>query len=600
MQKSNLNLGDEKTKNISQYTEDYINHPTKYLHPEGLQYLIEQKRRSHFDIGEDKPFEGESVTQKDYKNPYNNPNYNPNTSQIVRKSNLSLGQEKGDFISTYQKNMTPKRGIKNYKIANPKSDLILGQEDPDYKTKYNIEYYDKSSIPQPNDLYEIKNKMRKDQTILGSDKPELITEHAAEYTKKEIDKNKQPQVNIQRGHQVVIGDQNIDWDTTYRQKYTPKKNDNDPNLKLNMQKSNLNLGDDNTKKITQYTNDYIQHPIRNLNPNLKDFLAERKKSHFDIGENKPFEGESVTQKDYKNPYNNINYFSQGINQNSKIIRRGSFNIGDKNLEGEYETTYQRNMTPKRTVKDYFHKRKQKDFILGENEPDYKTKYNIEYYDKSSIPHPNDLYEIQKRMRKDQTILGSDKPDLITEHAAEYTKKEIIRDKSNPQINTNKEHNDLIGYQNIDWNTTYRQKYTPKKNENDPNLKLNMQKSNILLGDGKFQNKTKYTEDYINYPIKNTPQNLHYITERRKNNFDIGQNNIFEGESVTKKDYSNPYNNPNYIPNQSQIIKKSNFSIGDKNLEGIYETTYQTQMTPKRTIGHYNMIKKIKKILLIVI
>ena len=237
------------------------------------------------------------------------------------------------------------------------------------------------------------------------------------------------------------------------------------------------------------------------------------------------------------------------------------------------------MTPKRTVKDYFHKRKQKDFILGENEPDYKTKYNIEYYDKSSIPQPNDLYEIQKRMRKDQTILGSDKPELITEHTAEYIPKE---------------HQDLIGYQTVDWDTTYRQKYTPKKNENDPNQKLNIQRSNILLGDGKFQNKTKYAEDYINYQIKNTPQNLNYITERRKNNFDIAQNNIFEGESVTKKDYSNPYNNPNYIPNQSQIIKKSNFSIGDKNLEGIYETTYQTQMTPKRTIVNYNMIKKNQK------
>ena len=38
--------------------------------------------------------------------------------------------------------------------------------------------------------------MKKDQTILGSDKPELITEHASEYTKKEIIRDKQPQVNI--------------------------------------------------------------------------------------------------------------------------------------------------------------------------------------------------------------------------------------------------------------------------------------------------------------------------------------------------------------------------------------------------------------------
>ena len=97
-------------------------------------------------------------------------------------------------------------------------------------------------------------------------------------------------------------------------------------------------------------------------------------------------------------------------------------------------------------------------------------------------------KLKIKWEKDQTILGSDKPDLITEYVVEYTKKEIIRDKSNPQINFNKENNYLIGYQNIDWNTIYRQKYTPKKNENTPNLKWNMQKSNILLD--KFQNKKK--------------------------------------------------------------------------------------------------------------
>ena len=113
----------------------------------------------------------------------------------------------------------------------------------------------------PNDLYEIKNKMRKDQTILGSDKPELITEHAAEYTKKEIDRNKIPQVNLQRGHKGLIGIENVDWDTTYRQKYTPKKNENDPNQKLNIQRSNLSLGDDKNKNISQYTEDYINYPI---------------------------------------------------------------------------------------------------------------------------------------------------------------------------------------------------------------------------------------------------------------------------------------------------------------------------------------------------
>ena len=41
MQKSNLSLGDDKNKNISQYTEDYINHP---IYPNINSYLQKKEK----------------------------------------------------------------------------------------------------------------------------------------------------------------------------------------------------------------------------------------------------------------------------------------------------------------------------------------------------------------------------------------------------------------------------------------------------------------------------------------------------------------------------------------------------------------------------
>ena len=136
-------------------------------------------------------------------------------------------------------------GNNHYYVNGQKSNFSLGEGNGDFSTKYNLDYYDKSGSIQRNfEGKDIENRMRKDQTILGSDKPELITEHAAEYTKKEIDRgiyNSRAQSNIQKEHQDLIGSEKNKWDTTYRQKYTPKKNENDPNQKLNIQKSNLSL-----------------------------------------------------------------------------------------------------------------------------------------------------------------------------------------------------------------------------------------------------------------------------------------------------------------------------------------------------------------------
>ena len=161
------------------------------------------------------------------------------------------------------------------------------------------------------------------------------------------------------------------------------------------------------------------------------------------------------------------------------------------------------------------------------------------------------------MRKDQTILGNDNPQLITEHAAEYTKKDIDRGNLKSQIIIPKEHVDLIGNDKLDWDTTHKLTYTPKKGEID-NQKIKIKQSNLKIGDGKFEGVTQYNKDYINHPILNQ----HNIQQFKKGDqFNIGEGGI-EGQSITSQDYKNPYNNPNYNPNNPQIIRKSNLSFGD--------------------------------------
>ena len=569
--KSNLKLGDGKFEGVTQYNKDYINHPMKF--PNNLVHLQKKNKEVQFNIGEG-GIEGQSVTSQDYKNPYNNPNYNPNNPQIIRKSNLSFGDNIGEYVSTYQRNMTPKKGVREYSLGNHKSELILGQSDIDFKTKYNIEYYDKSSIPQSNDLKEIQLKMRKDQTILGNDNPQLITEHAAEYTKKDIDRgNLKSQIIIPKEHVDLIGNDKLDWDTTHKLTYTPKKGEID-NQKIKIKQSNLKIGDGKFEGVTQYNKDYINHPILNQH-NIQQF---KKGDQFNIGEG-GIEGQSVTSQDYKNPYNNPNYNPN----NPQIIRKSNLSFGD-NI-GEYVSTYQRNMTPKKGVREYSLGNHKSELILGQSDIDFKTKYNIEYYDKSSIPQSNDLKEIQLKMRKDQTVLGGEERQFITEHAAEYTMKEADRNLK-PQIK--REHEGLIGYQDLDWNTTYRTTHTPKKGEEDQKLKINMQKSSVEIGKGKFEGQTQYTDDYIKYSSR-YPINLAHLQSdrRRMNQFEIGEGGI-EGESVTKKDYQNPYNNPNYKSQNINYIsqRKSNLNLGDKNLEGEYQTTYQRHMTPKKSISTY--------------
>ena len=109
-------------------------------------------------------------------------------SQNALKTNIKLGDD-GNYPlkSTYMSQISDYGNQQQFYVAGnnryigngQKSNFSLGEGNVDFSTKYNLEYYDKSGSVQRNfEGKDIENKMR-GQTILGSDKPELITEHAA-------------------------------------------------------------------------------------------------------------------------------------------------------------------------------------------------------------------------------------------------------------------------------------------------------------------------------------------------------------------------------------------------------------------------------------
>ena len=73
------------------------------------------------------------------------------------------------------------------------------------------------------------------------------------------------------------------------------------------------------------------------------------------------------------------------------------------------------------------------FILGNFEPNYKTTFSREYYDKNNLFQKDniDFKNIERKLRAQNYELGTDKPDYITETAAKYIKPDMNLNKNGP-------------------------------------------------------------------------------------------------------------------------------------------------------------------------
>ena len=306
--------------------------------------------------------------------------------------------------------------------------------------------------------------------------------------------------------------------------------------------------------MTQYRHDYPPKEIPQSKDNDDGYKL--RQSHFKLG-------------DDKNPY-----LTTSMIQNKDIENCGPCNSSlDENAKNDLRKSH---------------------FNLGNNKPDFETTFRSEYYDKSQmLPKDNvNSQNIEKMLRAHNYEFGDDKPNYLSEAASRYTKPNI-----NPNDNIeNRISNQLLqksnykfGTNNEPWNTTQKRSYTPKYAENDktaPNLK----KTNFILGDDKPDFKSINSQTYKSHPYQFVPVDKNLINDLRSHHYNLGNyNNPLTTQNQI--DFKDPtLDGNNYRPTlDNNLLRKTNWQLGDALPSEIYHTTYNTVHTPKKAEPQKNNV-----------
>lgn len=443
---------------------------------------------------------------------------NYQTSSQAQSANIP---EKG----RYDNRLSPevKRRLQN-------SQFTLGDSKNDFSTDYNLEYYDKSSLnnrSNSNDLLEIRKKLRSDNYIKGQDETNYISENAGKYTKpilnyEEYKKNKM-QTNeytkFLRAGTVDLGSDNVQWNTSNRLQYTPKK------LLNNRYVNNANqLSDKNFPKLKEDRDfkseamySYNKKPLTN-NKISNEFRENLRKNHFDFGDNKYTDINTVNREDYKDPRldKNYNYNSFVLDKNKYRNSQWSLNGGQN--ENYFNTTYLRTMTPKKIIKQEIGNLAalQNNIQIGDgksNPDDYNSVYNENYGNKN----------------------------LNNDYYLNYKDKEMADNIKNYNKNSHIELFEGKG----DFNTTMGQsfKYNANDAKNaynvlDPKFKMNIRGTHYQLGDNsEMEKETSNRRDYIAYP-NNMVERVVSANRRNMENMNFGNSNEnFDAATIYMTDYT---------------------------------------------------------------
>ena len=298
--------------------------------------------------------------------------------------------------------------------------------------------------------------------------------------------------------------------------------------------------------LTQYRHDYPPKEIPKTNDNDDGYKL--RQSHFKLG-------------DDKNPY-----LTTSMIQNKDIENAGPFNSTlDENAKNDLRRSH---------------------FNLGNNKPNFETTFNSEYYDKSKmLPKDNiNSKNIEKMLRAHNYEFGDDKPNYLSEAASRYQKPnlnpdDIIGNKINNQLL--QKSNYKFGTDNEPWNTTQKRSYTPKYADND--LKnIDLEKTNFILGDDKPDFKSINSQTYKSHPYQFVPVDKNLINDLRSHHYKLG--NINDPLiSQSQADFKDPtlFGN-NFNPTlDNNLLRKTNWKLGDALPSEIYNTTYNTVHTPKK-------------------
>ena len=232
------------------------------------------------------------------------------------------------------------------------------------------------------------------------------------------------------------------------------------------------------------------------------------------------------------------------------------------------------------------------FVFGNFDPNYNTTFRSEYYDKSkALPRSySDFQSIERKLRSQNFEFGTDKPDYLSETAAKY----IIPKLDNENNKQNKVSTALLqqshyvfGTSNVNWNTTHRREFTPKKADNQKYTK-DLTRTNFILGDDKPTIKSVNEEVYIRHPLQSNNMDKKLLNDLRSHHFEFGKDDV-PNQHVTQNQLT--YQNPNiYNDNQrfrplldNQLLRQTHWAMGDKSQElpDMYNSAYNRAHTPKK-------------------
>ena len=236
------------------------------------------------------------------------------------------------------------------------------------------------------------------------------------------------------------------------------------------------------------------------------------------------------------------------------------------------------------------------FVLGNFEPNFNTTHRREYYNKSSsLPKSKtDFYNIERKLRSQNFEFGTDKPDYLSETAAKY----IIPPANNENNKQNKistamlqQSHYVFGNSNVPWNTTHRREFTPKKADNERQVK-DLTRTNFILGDDKPTTKSVNEEVFIRHPIQPNLMDKKLLNDLRSHHFEFGKDDV-PNQHVTQNQLT--YQNPNIYGNNrsrplldNQLLRQTHWTMGTKSQElpDMYNSTYNRAHTPKKIDNKY--------------
>ena len=306
---------------------------------------------------------------------------------------------------------------------------------------------------------------------------------------------------------------------------------------------------------------------------------------------------------YRHDYPPKKSDNTGANMDSVTLRYSHFKLGDD--KNRYQTSSMEQsegienhkMDKSKLDQTAKNELRKSHFVLGNFEPNYNTTFRREYYNKSSSLPKNktDFFNIERKLRSQNFQFGTDKPDYLSETASKYIMPPKIENDKPNKISTAmlQQSHYVFGNMNVPWNTTHRREFTPKKADNERQVK-DLTRTNFILGEDKPTIKSVNEETFIRHPVQPNQIDKKLLNDLRSHHFEFGKDDV-PNQHVTQNQLT--YQNPNLKDNRqyrplldNQLLRETHWTMGSKSQElpDMYNSTYNRAHTPKKLDNKYVM------------